>query len=209
MADRRALSRSERRHLEESLNMPYVTSVERIAEARGEARGKTEGVKCLAGTTRPDLRFVARGIRGASPGSALRVAQGTRPSRVRHPLASGSPVVARRSRRIGWLAASGHAAQPRLIGDRLNDRHHALSENAGKLRRILREEIADIYSNRFTLLAASEDAVRSQGHRSQQARWLRIPARAVEGLVHVVDEVDFVELLPVDTPFVQVANSIG
>jgi hypothetical protein len=24
--------------------MPYVTSVERIAEARGEARGKTEGV---------------------------------------------------------------------------------------------------------------------------------------------------------------------
>ncbi len=25
--------------LEESLNMPYVTSVERIAEARGEARG--------------------------------------------------------------------------------------------------------------------------------------------------------------------------
>jgi hypothetical protein len=27
------------RELEESLNMPYVTSVERIAEARGEARG--------------------------------------------------------------------------------------------------------------------------------------------------------------------------
>ncbi len=29
--------------LEESLNMPYVTSVERIAEARGEARGQTKG----------------------------------------------------------------------------------------------------------------------------------------------------------------------
>jgi hypothetical protein len=29
--------------LEESLNMPYVTSVERIAEARGEARGKALG----------------------------------------------------------------------------------------------------------------------------------------------------------------------
>jgi hypothetical protein len=29
--------------LEESLNMPYVTSVERIAEERGEARGKMEG----------------------------------------------------------------------------------------------------------------------------------------------------------------------
>jgi hypothetical protein len=27
--------------LEESLNMPYVTSVERIAEARGEKRGRT------------------------------------------------------------------------------------------------------------------------------------------------------------------------
>jgi hypothetical protein len=30
--------------LEESLNMPYVTSVERIAEARGATRGRTEGV---------------------------------------------------------------------------------------------------------------------------------------------------------------------
>ena len=29
--------------LEESLNMPYVTSVERIAEARGEARGEAKG----------------------------------------------------------------------------------------------------------------------------------------------------------------------
>jgi hypothetical protein len=29
--------------LEESLNMPYVTSVERIAEARGEARGEVRG----------------------------------------------------------------------------------------------------------------------------------------------------------------------
>jgi hypothetical protein len=29
--------------LEESLNMPYVTSVERIAEARGESRGRAEG----------------------------------------------------------------------------------------------------------------------------------------------------------------------
>ena len=29
--------------LEESLNMPYVTSVERIAEARGEERGQTKG----------------------------------------------------------------------------------------------------------------------------------------------------------------------
>jgi hypothetical protein len=28
------------RELEETLNMPYVTSVERIAEARGEARGR-------------------------------------------------------------------------------------------------------------------------------------------------------------------------
>jgi hypothetical protein len=29
--------------MEESLNMPYVTSVERIAEARGERRGQTKG----------------------------------------------------------------------------------------------------------------------------------------------------------------------
>jgi hypothetical protein len=33
----------ELRELEETLNMPYVTSVERIAEARGEARGETRG----------------------------------------------------------------------------------------------------------------------------------------------------------------------
>ena len=35
------------RELEESLNMPYVTSVERIAEARGEAREKREGESSL------------------------------------------------------------------------------------------------------------------------------------------------------------------
>jgi hypothetical protein len=29
--------------LEESLDMPYVTSVERIAEERGETRGETKG----------------------------------------------------------------------------------------------------------------------------------------------------------------------
>jgi len=33
--------------LEESLNMPYVTSVERIAEARGKQDGKQEGVQSL------------------------------------------------------------------------------------------------------------------------------------------------------------------
>jgi hypothetical protein len=31
------------RELEETLNMPYVTSVERIAESRGEARGEARG----------------------------------------------------------------------------------------------------------------------------------------------------------------------
>ena len=31
------------RELEESLNMPYVTSVERIAQARGEALGEARG----------------------------------------------------------------------------------------------------------------------------------------------------------------------
>lgn len=44
--------------LEESLNMPYVTSVERIAEERGEARGKTQGsanvlLRVLAGLCGP------------------------------------------------------------------------------------------------------------------------------------------------------------
>jgi len=46
------------RELEESLNMPYVTSVERIAEARGEARGKA------LGEARGEARGKARG--GAS-----------------------------------------------------------------------------------------------------------------------------------------------
>jgi predicted transposase YdaD len=54
--------------LEESLNMPYVTSVERIAEERGEARGKAEGsanilLKLLASRFGPLPAAVERRIR--------------------------------------------------------------------------------------------------------------------------------------------------
>ncbi len=51
--------------LEEGLNMPYVTSVERIAEARGRAEGRAEGE--VEGSVNILLRMLAR-VCGPLPG---------------------------------------------------------------------------------------------------------------------------------------------
>jgi len=50
--------------LEESLNMPYVTSVERIAEERGETRGRAEGR--AEGGSQVLLKLLAK-VRGPLP----------------------------------------------------------------------------------------------------------------------------------------------
>jgi hypothetical protein len=84
--------------LEESLNMPYVTSVERIAEARGRTEGGAAYCWCNSA-----VRVVRCPKNSSSEVRDLSFEslQELGPCRVRYPLASGSPIVARRSRRRG------------------------------------------------------------------------------------------------------------